>query len=108
MDNVVLQITGYLASPESPVILHWLYFTWSLNLTYFRYGMGRSGAFLALCICLERMKVESVVDVFQTVRTMRSQRPVMVNTTVSLILSVLFSVLFCFKLGVIWVFLETV
>ncbi|XP_063687433.1 receptor-type tyrosine-protein phosphatase S-like isoform X2 [Bolinopsis microptera] len=45
------------------------------------YGMGRAGAFLALCICLERMKVENVVDVFQTVRTMRSQRPVMVNTT---------------------------
>ena len=45
--------------------------------------MGRAGAFLALCICLERMKVENVVDVFQTVRTMRSQRPVMVNTTVS-------------------------
>ncbi|KAL5250568.1 hypothetical protein ACHWQZ_G016337 [Mnemiopsis leidyi] len=45
------------------------------------YGMGRTGAFIALCICLERMKVENVVDVFQTVRTMRSQRPVMVNNT---------------------------
>lgn len=44
------------------------------------YGMGRTGAFLALCICLDRMKVENVVDVFQTVRTMRSQRPYMVNT----------------------------
>jgi len=50
--------------------------------THCDYGMGRAGAFLALCICLERMKVENVVDVFQTVRTMRSQRPVMVNTTV--------------------------
>ena len=53
----------------------------------YSYGMGRTGAFIALCICLERMKVENVVDVFQTVRTMRSQRPVMVNNTVSLVLS---------------------
>ena len=59
------------------------YTIYCIPYTINRYGMGRAGAFLALCICLERMKVENVVDVFQTVRTMRSQRPIMVNTTVS-------------------------
>eukprot|EP00116_Pleurobrachia_bachei_P004024 sb/3464286/ len=70
--------------------------------THCEYGMGRTGAFLALCICLERMKVENVVDVFQTVRTLRSQRPLMVNTTFSikpwsmwLILTLLFSPFRC-------------
>ncbi|KAF8786934.1 Receptor-type tyrosine-protein phosphatase like protein [Argiope bruennichi] len=43
-------------------------------------GVGRSGVFITLSIVLERMQYEGVVDVFQTVRTLRTQRPGMVQT----------------------------
>ena len=36
--------------------------------------------FIALSIVLERLQYEGVVDVFQTVRTLRAQRPAMVQT----------------------------
>ncbi|XP_046853383.1 receptor-type tyrosine-protein phosphatase delta-like isoform X2 [Xenia sp. Carnegie-2017] len=38
-------------------------------------GQGRSGTFAALCSVLERVKIEQVVDVFQTVKALRIQRP---------------------------------
>ena len=38
-----------------------------------------------MSILLERLKTEGVVDVFHTVRTLRLQRPGMVQTVVSLI-----------------------
>lgn len=47
-------------------------------------GVGRSGVFISLSIVLERMQYEGVLDVFQTVRTLRSQRPAMVQTEVSI------------------------
>ncbi|KAG8188904.1 hypothetical protein JTE90_014959 [Oedothorax gibbosus] len=43
-------------------------------------GVGRSGVFISLSIVLERMQYEGVVDLFQTVRTLRTQRPGMVQT----------------------------
>lgn len=43
-------------------------------------GVGRTGVFIALNIILERMKLEGVVDVFQTVKMLRIQRPAMVQT----------------------------
>ncbi|XP_061744738.1 protein tyrosine phosphatase receptor type Fa isoform X6 [Nerophis ophidion] len=43
-------------------------------------GVGRSGVFVTLSIVLERMRYEGVVDVFQTVKTLRTQRPAMVQT----------------------------
>lgn len=46
--------------------------------------MGRTGVFLALHIILERMLVEGLVDVFQTVKNLRIQRPAMVQTLVSI------------------------
>ena len=46
-------------------------------------GMGRTGVFISLSIVLERTQYEGVVDVFQTVRTLRTQRPAMVQTEVS-------------------------
>lgn len=39
--------------------------------------------FAAIDILLERLKTEGVVDVFQTVRALRLQRPSMVQTIVS-------------------------
>uniref|UniRef100_A0A1B0GN65 Uncharacterized protein n=1 Tax=Phlebotomus papatasi TaxID=29031 RepID=A0A1B0GN65_PHLPP len=43
-------------------------------------GVGRTGVFITLSIVLERMQYEGVLDVFQTVRILRSQRPAMVQT----------------------------
>lgn len=45
--------------------------------------MGRTGVFITLSIALERMRYEGVVDMFQTVKTLRTQRPAMVQTEVS-------------------------
>ena len=45
-------------------------------------GVGRTGVFISLSIVLERMQYEGVLDVFQTVRILRSQRPAMVQTEV--------------------------
>lgn len=42
-------------------------------------GVGRTGVFITLSIVLERMQYEGVVDMFQTVRTLRMQRPGMVQ-----------------------------
>ena len=46
-------------------------------------GCGRSGAIAATVFCIERLKVEGIVDVFQTVRMMRTQRPHVIRTLVS-------------------------
>lgn len=45
-------------------------------------GVGRTGVFITLSIVLERMRYEGVVDVFQTVKMLRTQRPAMVQTEV--------------------------
>lgn len=45
-------------------------------------GVGRTGIFIALSIVLERMRFEGVVDLFQTVKLLRTQRPAMVQTEV--------------------------
>lgn len=45
-------------------------------------GVGRTGVFITLSIVLERMRYEGVVDMFQTVKMLRTQRPAMVQTEV--------------------------
>uniref|UniRef100_A0AAY4BJY8 Receptor-type tyrosine-protein phosphatase epsilon n=1 Tax=Denticeps clupeoides TaxID=299321 RepID=A0AAY4BJY8_9TELE len=47
-------------------------------------GAGRTGTFIALSNILERVKAEGLLDVFQTVKSLRMQRPHMVQTVVSL------------------------
>uniref|UniRef100_A0A674NGA1 protein-tyrosine-phosphatase n=1 Tax=Takifugu rubripes TaxID=31033 RepID=A0A674NGA1_TAKRU len=47
-------------------------------------GVGRTGVFITLSIVLERMRYEGVVDIFQTVKMLRTQRPAMVQTEVSI------------------------
>lgn len=49
-------------------------------------GVGRTGVFITLSIVLERIRQEGVVDVFQTVKVLRTQRPAMVQTEVKLVL----------------------
>ena len=64
-------------------------------------GVGRTGVFIALSIALERMRFEGVVDMFQTIRLLRTQRPAMVQSEVCLtvwINLVLVSDLRCFGL----------
>ncbi|KAM3619127.1 uncharacterized protein V6R79_003378 [Siganus canaliculatus] len=43
-------------------------------------GVGRTGVFITLSIVLESMRYEGVLDLFQTVKTLRTQRPAMVQT----------------------------
>ena len=45
-------------------------------------GVGRTGVFITLSIVLERMRYEGLIDLFQTVKTLRTQRPFMVQTEV--------------------------
>ena len=46
-------------------------------------GMSRSGVFITCMTEIERVKVEGGVDIFQTVKAARAQRPHMVCTSVS-------------------------
>ena len=46
-------------------------------------GMSRSGVFITCMSEIERVKVEGTVDIFQTVKAARAQRPHMVYTSVS-------------------------
>jgi len=62
-------------------------FIWKLTLTDVTFillsdGIGRTGVFCALCIVLERMRSEGVVDLFQTVKLLRTQRPNMIQNQV--------------------------
>ncbi|XP_023184851.1 receptor-type tyrosine-protein phosphatase F-like [Xiphophorus maculatus] len=43
-------------------------------------GVGRTGVFITLSIVLERLRYEGVVDIFQTVKILQTQRPAMVQT----------------------------
>ena len=43
-------------------------------------GVGRTGVFITLSVVLERMRYEGMIDVFNTVKMLRTQRPAMVQT----------------------------
>ncbi|XP_015755643.1 PREDICTED: receptor-type tyrosine-protein phosphatase epsilon-like [Acropora digitifera] len=43
-------------------------------------GSGRTGTFCAINVALERVKLDGTIDIFQTVRRLRTQRPLMVQT----------------------------
>ena len=45
--------------------------------------MGRTGVFITAMSEIERVKVEGEIDLFQTIKAMRVQRPNMVSTVVS-------------------------
>ena len=47
--------------------------------------MGRAGAFVSIHAEMERMKAETVVDLFQFVKGMRTQRAGMVSNKVLII-----------------------
>lgn len=59
----------------------------------FSVGVGRTGVFIALSIVLERMRYEGLVDLFQTVKMLRTQRPAMVQNEVSRVSVKIFSLL---------------
>ena len=74
----------------------WLRFLWIdvsdacfyciLSLCVCSAGVGRTGVFITLSIVLERMRYEGVVDMFQTVKMLRTQRAAMVQTEVGCVL----------------------
>uniref|UniRef100_A0AAY4DJW9 Tyrosine-protein phosphatase non-receptor type 20 n=1 Tax=Denticeps clupeoides TaxID=299321 RepID=A0AAY4DJW9_9TELE len=45
-------------------------------------GAGRTGVFIAVCILVERLQAEGRLDIFQTTKSLRLQRPHMVQTLV--------------------------
>ena len=53
------------------------------SISHYSGGCGRTGTYIAICLLIDRLKTEGVVDVFQTVRALRLQRPGMVRSTVS-------------------------
>lgn len=73
---------------EGPIVVHCsagknlikkiLFCTFSFSIK----GAGRTGVFLTLSIVLERVRYEGVVDIFQTVKLLRTQRPALVQTEV--------------------------
>ena len=54
-----------------------------LTLSLCSAGIGQTGAFCALSTAIERVKSEGLIDVFHTVKHLRTQRPHMVQTPVS-------------------------
>ena len=46
-------------------------------------GAGRSGTFCSLMISINQFKAEQKVDIFEIIKSMRSQRPGMVANAVS-------------------------
>ena len=61
-----------------------MYFVMKMFVRYlFSDGMSRTGVFITCMSEIERVKVEGAVDIFQTVKAARAQRPHMVNTSVS-------------------------
>lgn len=47
---------------------------------FYSSGAGRTGLFITMCNVLERLRQESVVDMYQTVKLLRQQRVWMVQT----------------------------
>jgi len=45
-------------------------------------GLGRTGAFICIHSQLERLKTEGVVDIFQSIKSARIQRAMLVQTVV--------------------------
>ena len=61
-----------------------MYFVLKMLVCYlFSDGMSRSGVFITCMSEIERVKVEGAVDIFQSVKAARAQRPHMVYTSVS-------------------------
>ena len=48
-------------------------------------GASRSGTFISISILLEYLKLEQAVDIFQTVKKIRSTRPQFVGNAVSVL-----------------------
>lgn len=48
-------------------------------------GVGCSGTFCALMISINRFKAEQMTDVFQTINTIRTQKPGVVANAVSVV-----------------------
>ena len=49
----------------------------------FSAGVGRTGVFIGVFNLMESLRHDNTIDVFNTVRMMRYQRPAMVQTAVS-------------------------
>ena len=58
--------------------------TFSLSFLNSSDGAGRTGTYIAISNLLERLKVEQTVDVFQSIKIIRSSRSQLVENAVSI------------------------
>ena len=61
-------------------------------------GMGRTGTFCAVMLCRECLLTEHMADVFDTVKTIRAQRPGMVENSVRKLLVMYVCIMLCFHI----------
>lgn len=82
--HCALQVSPSAPQPGRSVPLTFLFprFYPSLCCFHCSAGAGRTGTFIALSNILERVKAEGLLDVFQAVKSLRLQRPHMVQTLV--------------------------
>jgi protein tyrosine phosphatase len=52
----------------------------NVNLNNFSAGVGRTSVYIGLDILLDRLESESIIDVFDTVQSLRKNRPNMIQT----------------------------
>jgi len=62
-------------------------------------GIGRSGTLCASAITLQCLKAEKTVDIFQTIKKMRNQKPGMVETVVCIEVTYNVWLLVCIFIG---------
>ena len=60
--------------------------------------MGRTGTFCAVMLCHERLLTEHIADVFDTVKTIRAQRPGMVENSVRKLLVMYVCIMLYFRI----------
>lgn len=99
LNNMISEIDKWVrgTNPTHPIVIHCrcvvvlaINRKYITTLTYvenaFSAGVGRTGVFVGIFNMVESLRDDNTIDVFNTVRMMRYQRPAMVQTAVSLIL----------------------
>ena len=87
---VLLHVINYIIMIIFPqpscnhLLIQMMYIVLKMFVCYlFSDGMSRSGVFITCMSEIERVKDEGAVDIFQSVKAARAQRPHMVYTSVS-------------------------
>lgn len=87
----ITKISTFHVVSTGPIYIYsWKYYAQMLIdlpfLCMFSDGAGRTGSFIAISIVMEQLKLEHSIDVFQTIKKIRTTRPEFVQNYVSFIL----------------------